>query len=99
AAVDEENRCRMECDAKLDFRNIAFNRRLQLAEWWVSQVEPLGSPSPILDQAGKYPWEPPQYGRMKSHSELYSPGATSGYYQGVLNPQTIIPYPAGYVYI
>ncbi|KAG8696244.1 hypothetical protein FRC11_000879 [Ceratobasidium sp. 423] len=51
-AVDGENRSRRERDAKKpNFRTIPINTRLQLAELWVSQEEPLGSPSPILNQA------------------------------------------------
>ncbi|KAG8752079.1 hypothetical protein FRC11_008712 [Ceratobasidium sp. 423] len=57
-AVDDENRCRRERDAKKpNFRNIPINTRIQLPELWVSQKEPLSSPSPILNQVVGCPWK------------------------------------------
>ncbi|KAG8754898.1 Ca(2+)-dependent cysteine protease [Ceratobasidium sp. 423] len=57
-AVGDENRCRRERDAKKpNFRNIPINTRLQLAELWVSQKEPLSSPSPFLNQVVECPWK------------------------------------------
>ncbi|CAE6472579.1 unnamed protein product [Rhizoctonia solani] len=57
--ISEENRCRRERDAKKpNSHNIPPNTRLQLAELWVSQDEPLSSPSPILNQAVDCPWKP-----------------------------------------
>ncbi|KAG8758369.1 Ca(2+)-dependent cysteine protease, partial [Ceratobasidium sp. 423] len=58
SVLDEENRSRRERDAKKpNCRNIPINTRLQLAELWVSQEEPLSSPSPILNQAFDCPWK------------------------------------------
>ncbi|CAE6536738.1 unnamed protein product [Rhizoctonia solani] len=57
-AIDEENRTRRERDAKKpNCRNIPINTRLQLAELWVSQDEPLSSASPILNEAFDCPWK------------------------------------------
>ncbi|CAE6536734.1 unnamed protein product [Rhizoctonia solani] len=54
-AISGENRCRRERDAKKPKgRNIPMNTRLQLAELWVSQKEPLSFASPILNQAVEY---------------------------------------------
>ncbi|CAE6456266.1 unnamed protein product [Rhizoctonia solani] len=56
-AIDEENRCRRERDArKPNSCNIPISTRIQLAELWVSQDEPLSSASPILNQAFERPW-------------------------------------------
>ncbi|CAE6506225.1 unnamed protein product [Rhizoctonia solani] len=48
-AIDKENNLRDQRDAK-KFRRPPPNLRIQCAELWVSQEEPLRSPSPILDQ-------------------------------------------------
>ncbi|KAH7334639.1 hypothetical protein B0J17DRAFT_85779 [Rhizoctonia solani] len=48
-AIDEENSRRDKHDAKKT-RRPPPNLRVQCAELWVSQEEPLRSPSPILDQ-------------------------------------------------